>query len=149
LRRSAFWASFARGICHKHTTSYDIHQSALDFRRNRNRRSNSKLPFAFGESIVSLGHLTLGIKTQEIGFQLRTSHSTERFNVNWFTTEPSPFQEDTKVLSRERVCAYAAPISHFTASQSVVRKDFPPKGFSPGSGHFDKARWGLSPGNLT
>jgi len=51
LRRSDFWTSLARGICHKHTTSYDIRQSALDFCRNRSRRSNSKLSFAFGESL--------------------------------------------------------------------------------------------------
>ena len=37
------------GICHKHTTLYDIRQSALDFRRNARCRSNSKLSFAFGE----------------------------------------------------------------------------------------------------
>src|ERR1700688_1495204 len=50
LRRSALWVSLARGICHKHTTVYDMRQYAPDFRRNFSRRSNSKLSFAFGES---------------------------------------------------------------------------------------------------
>src|SRR5215471_6692398 len=51
LRRSAFWVSLARGICHKHTTVYDTNQRAPDFCRNSSRRSNSKLSFAFGESL--------------------------------------------------------------------------------------------------
>src|SRR5215472_7600685 len=55
LRRSAFWVSLARGICHKHTTVYDINQCVPDFRQNSSRRSNSKLSFAFGESPLHLG----------------------------------------------------------------------------------------------
>ena len=31
MRRSAFWVSLARGICHKHTTVYDIRQSRTRF----------------------------------------------------------------------------------------------------------------------
>src|SRR5215468_1607037 len=70
LRRSAFWTSLARGICHKYTTRYDIHQSELDFRRNRRRRSNSKLSFAFGESLYHLAVIILRAAAPKQGLRL-------------------------------------------------------------------------------
>src|SRR5215831_9807945 len=76
LRRSTFWISLACGICHKYTTSYDMHQSALDFRRNRSRLSHSKLSFCV-RGVVSplLSNILLTPFDQEMrrkGYQLTT-----------------------------------------------------------------------------
>src|SRR5215472_8032464 len=102
LRRSAFWISLARGICHKYTTYYDMHQSALDFRRNRSCRSNSKLPFAFGELSLLLAECPCHASADILAHLAPAPSATARCTVP--STALARVSEPPSSSNRDRDC---------------------------------------------